>query len=299
MALTLLQIVQDAAVLCGLDKPSSVVGSTHPTAVKALAMLHVEGAALRRDYSWDVLKRLHTVTLVDGTQTYALPADFERHVFSTHWDSGMSLPASVGTSQDWQYVNNANFVYTTSKIARFWGWLNNQIYLYSTPDSTDAGNTITFEYQSASWIRYRTWVALTAYTGNADLVSGNKVWYNGNRYIAITSGTTSTTPPTHTSGSVADGTVTWQYQGNNLALQERFEFDTDVPLLDGVVLQLCLQAAFYEDLGQSEQAGNQRARAQQLAAQCCTNLKGISTIALTDMGVSEGAFMSNNSVRLI
>lgn len=291
MALTLLQIVQDAAVLCGLDKPSTVVGSTHPTAVKALAMLHVEGAALRRDYSWDVLKRLHTVTLVDGTQTYALPSDFERHVFGTSWDSGMSLPASNATSQDWQYVQSANFVYTTSKIARFWTWLNNQIYLYSTPDSTDAGNTITFEYQSATWIRYRTWVASTAYA------TGNRVWYNGNRYTWVSGATSGSTPPTHTTGSASDGGVTWTY--NSTELQERFEFDTDVPLLDGVVLQLCLQAAFYEDLGQSEQAGNQRARAQQLAAQCCTNLKGISTIALTDMGVSEGAFMSNNSVRLI
>jgi hypothetical protein len=283
--------VQDAAVLCGLDKPSTVVGSTHPTAVKALAMLHVEGAALRRDYSWDVLKRLHTVTLVDGAQTYALPTDFERHVFSTHWDSGMSLPASIATSQDWRYVNSANFVYTTSKIARFWTWLNNQIYLYSTPDSTDAGNTITFEYQSATWIRYRTWVASTAYA------TGNRVWYNGNRYTWVSGTTSGSTPPTHTTGNASDGGVTWAY--NSTELQERFEYDTDIPLLDGVVLQLCLQAALYEDLGQSEQAGNQRARAQQLAAQVCTNLKGISTIALTDMGVSEGAFMSNNSVRLI
>ncbi len=291
MALTLLQIVQDAAVLCGCDKPSSVVGSTHPTAVKALAMLHVEGAALRRDYSWDVLKRLHTVTLVDGTQTYALPADFERHVFGTHWDSGMSLPASIANSQDWQYVNKANFVYTPSKIVRCWTWLDNQIYLYSTPDSTDAGNTITFEYQSATWIKYRTWSAITSYS------SGNKVWYNGNRYTWVSGTTSGSTPPTHTTGTASDGGVTWAYTSSSL--QERFEFDTDTPLLDGVVLQLCLQAALYEDLGQSEQAGNQRARAQQLAAQVCTNLKGISTIPLTDMGVSEGAFMSNNSVRLI
>ena len=257
-------------------------------------MLHVEGAALRRDYSWDVLKRLHTVTLVDGTQTYALPADFERHVFSTQWDSGMSLPASVANSQDWQYVQSANFVYTSSKIARFWGWLNNQIYLYSTPDSTDAGNTLTFEYQSSSWIRYKTWTASTPGFG-----SGSRVWYNGNRYAWVSGTTSGTTPPTHTTSfPTSDGGVTWYY--NSAAqLQDRFEYDTDIPLLDGLVLQLCLQAALYEDLGQSEQAGNQRARAQQLAAQVCTNLKGISTIALTDMGVSEGAFMSNNSVRLI
>jgi hypothetical protein len=291
MPLTLLQIVQDAATLVGLDKPSSVVGSTHPTATKALAMLHVEGAELRRNYAWDALKRTHTVTLVNGTQAYALPADFERHVPSTHWDNGMSLPATVVGSQDWQFVQHANFVYTSSKVMRFWTWLNNQIYLYSTPDSTDAGNTITFEYQSATWIRYRTWLASTGYA------TGNRVWYNGNRYTWVSGTTSGSTAPTHTVGNASDGGVTWAY--NSTELQERFEYDTDIPLIDGVVLQLSLQAALYEDLGQSEQAQAQRARAAQLATQVCTNLKGPSAIALTDMGVSEGAFMSNNSVRIV
>jgi hypothetical protein len=194
-------------------------------------------------------------------------------------------------SQDWQFVQHANFVYTSSKVMRFWTWLNNQIYLYSTPDSTDAGNTITFEYQSATWIRYRTWLASTGYA------TGNRVWYNGNRYTWVSGTTSGSTAPTHTVGNASDGGVTWAY--NSTELQERFEYDTDIPLIDGVVLQLSLQAALYEDLGQSEQAQAQRARAAQLATQVCTNLKGPSAIALTDMGVSEGAFMSNNSVRIV
>lgn len=291
MALTLLQIVQDAAVLVGLDKPSSVISSTHPTAVKALAMLHVEGATLRRDYMWEQLKRTHTVTLVDGTQTYALPADFERHVPETTWDNDLSLPVNPATSQDWQFVNHSNVATTSTKTVRFWTYLNNQIYLYSTPDSTDAGNTITFEYLSSTWIRYKTWVASTAYS------SGARVWHNGNRYTWVSGTTSGSTAPTHTVGNASDGGVTWAY--NSTELQERFEYDTDIPLIDGVVLQLCLQAALYEDLSQWEQAQATRARAEKLASQVSLNLKGSSTIALTDMGVSDGVYVGNNSIRIM
>ena len=291
MPLTLLQIVQDAAVLTGLDKPSSVVSSTHPTAVKALAMLHVEGANLRRDHSWDKLKRLCTITLVDGQQTYALPSDFERHVPSTHWDNrfGLEVMGPVN-SADWQYVNNAQFVYTSSKVMRCWTWNNNQIYLSSTPDSTDAGSTITFEYQSLTWVRYRTWTASTAYS------SGAKVWYNGNRYTWVSGTTSGSTAPTHTVGNASDGGVTWAY--NSTELQERFEFDTDVPLIDDTALQLSLQAAIYEDLGQGEQAQIARGRAEKLASQTAKDLQGPTRFGLTDLGDSGGVFVSNNSVRL-
>lgn len=293
MSLTLLQIVQDASTLVGLDKPTSIIGSTHPTAVKALAMLHLEGANLRRDYSWDVLKRQHTITLQEGVQTYPLPADFERHVFSTAWDNRQLLPVSgPQTSQDWQFLNNSNFVYTTSKAMRCWTWLNNQVFLYSIPDSTDAGSTITFEYFSRTWIRYQLWRPSASYTIN------DRVWWNGNRYTSASTATSGSTPPTHTTGTVSDGVVNWIYRDPNTFsdVQERFEYNTDVPLLDGPVLQMMLQAALYDDMGQVEQAGTQRARAQKLASQCSTNLKGISTISLTDLKTSEtdeGVYVSS------
>jgi len=55
--------------------------------------------------------------------------------------------------------------------------------------------------------------------------SGSKIMYsptgayggtstNANVYIATTSGITGATPPTHTTGSVSDGTITWQFAGN-------------------------------------------------------------------------------------
>ena len=49
------------------------------------------------------------------------------------------------------------------------------------------------------------WLASTAYS------SGTFVNANGKVYKVISSGTTSNSPPNHTSGTVIDGTVTWEY----------------------------------------------------------------------------------------
>lgn len=45
-------------------------------------------------------------------------------------------------------------------------------------------------------------------------VSANyRVYYNGNEYLTISGGTTGATPPTHTTGIVHDGGISWRYMG--------------------------------------------------------------------------------------
>ena len=43
--------------------------------------------------------------------------------------------------------------------------------------------------------------------------SNYRVYHNGNEYLATNTGTTGATPPTHTTGTASDGTITWQYMG--------------------------------------------------------------------------------------
>jgi hypothetical protein len=52
---------------------------------------------------------------------------------------------------------------------------------------------------------YTEWVTSTVYALNA------YVFYGNNVYTATSAGTSGATPPTHTSGSVSDGGVTWKY----------------------------------------------------------------------------------------
>jgi hypothetical protein len=52
---------------------------------------------------------------------------------------------------------------------------------------------------------YTVWLGTTAY------IVGDKKGYGGRLYTATVAGTTSATPPSHTSGTATDGTVTWQF----------------------------------------------------------------------------------------
>ena len=65
---------------------------------------------------------------------------------------------------------------------------------------------------------YIGWVCTTAgyavkeaWTTSDTTALGKYVNYDGNIYVATTAGTTGATPPTHTSGTVSDGGVSWRY----------------------------------------------------------------------------------------
>ena len=60
------------------------------------------------------------------------------------------------------------------------------------------------------------------WASNQVIKKGEYRYYGDNLYIAVTTGTTGTTAPTHTSGNKADGSiittppaVTWRYFGQN------------------------------------------------------------------------------------
>jgi phage tail sheath gpL-like len=92
---------------------------------------------------------------------------------------------------------------------------------------------------------YVPWVTLTAYTLGAHVVA------SGNLYRAIVAGTTGAVAPTHTTGTAADGTVTWIYvQQAPLAsatvqpYQMIAENDGDLTFGRGSELALMVRAAF-------------------------------------------------------
>lgn len=55
-------------------------------------------------------------------------------------------------------------------------------------------------------VAYSVWATATSYTSGSDYITNGD-----NIYLAITTGTSGATPPTHTSGEVSDGGVTWRY----------------------------------------------------------------------------------------
>ncbi len=77
--MTLLTMVQEAAVLCNLPQPSSVISSTDPNVPILLALANQEGQELSRRHDWSgLMLQNFTFASVAAEQQTAFPADFER-----------------------------------------------------------------------------------------------------------------------------------------------------------------------------------------------------------------------------
>lgn len=69
---------------------------------------------------------------------------------------------------------------------------------------------------------YPTVGTVTAWASGANYSAGNIVVQAGRYYAAVTSGAAGSTAPTHTSGSVSDGNIMWDYLGTTALQPVRF-----------------------------------------------------------------------------
>lgn len=236
--MSLLTIVQNAMLEVGLTAPSSVISNSDTLVKQFLAHATREGKEVRNKVDWPQLIREYTFTLATSTASYAMPADFERFSFMTHWDRSMSWEL-VGpiSSQDWQMIKSGIVTTAPRRRWRFKGFGSTQFFVDPTPDSTDSGVTLVFEYYSKSWCRPRTWVQGQVYGTNSF------TFYNGNYYSTVSGGTAGATPPTHTTGSVTDGAVLWAYSA---LPYETFTADTDVSNVDENIIELGTKFRFLQ-----------------------------------------------------
>lgn len=120
--MTALTIAQTAADELGIDRPSSLVGSTDPSARQMLALLNREGVHLVTRYEWAACIREYQVTVTSGTATYAVPSDFSRLVDGTMWDDTnrweMIGPLS---SQEWELLLRGIIISTPRRVWRLIG----------------------------------------------------------------------------------------------------------------------------------------------------------------------------------
>ena len=88
-------------------------------------------------------------------------------------------------------------------------------------DAAPNGATITVDPPLGAVTNYTFayWAASTTYTTTASATVGTILFYNGNFYRVTTAGISSTTGPTHTTGSAGNGTTTLQWIGINTWLR--------------------------------------------------------------------------------
>lgn len=144
---TLLDLIQNASRELGLPVPEQIIGSRDPQVSQMLAIVRRLGKDLVREFEWQQLITMASITTSAGILEYDLPAGWNRQIPQTEWNRTQSEPLlGPATSQQWQLYRAWTMGATTRTPFRI---LNNKIVLLNSPAD---GDSIAFEYVSGNWV---------------------------------------------------------------------------------------------------------------------------------------------------
>lgn len=164
--MSLLTIIQGAADILSLPRPSAVVASSDQQIRQLFALANVEGEELatRPSRGWQALiKEFTFVSVAAETQVGAIPADFGYCIADTAFnrDQARKLMGPLTPSQ-WQGAR-ANHV--SNPVGYFFRIRGDAFLMLPTPA---AGDTIAYEYSSANWAQSSAGVGRAAFTADED-----------------------------------------------------------------------------------------------------------------------------------
>jgi len=143
-------IINRAAVECGLTPSSDVFAETDPSFIQLRNLINSCGQDLVESYPWEILRREHQIVTAvpPDTGVYDLPADFGYMIPQTGWERAENVPLGGPLSpQQWSYLIGRDLVSFTI-YASFRIMENKfQIFPQPPPDGLD----INFEYISRAW----------------------------------------------------------------------------------------------------------------------------------------------------
>jgi hypothetical protein len=228
--MSLFSAVTKVAKKAGYEVDASVgIASVDVTTLQLVQIAQDVIEEMADKYCWPKLWKDTSITLATSTATYALPGDFSYPHYETFWNStnGFRLYGPIAANE---YGENLGYGLSADLFDNFAirGVTDNEILIYPTPTSTNNGETVLFQYQSARPVRPKTWVTATVFA------AGAYCFYNGNYYSTVAGGTTGATAPTHTTSSASDGGVTWVIY---LGAYRNFLADTDEVVLNERILR--------------------------------------------------------------
>jgi len=241
--MSLVTAVQNVANEAGYTVETGVTASTETTTKQLRTIAQRINNEIADQYPWPKMYASGSITLVAGQASYQLPAAFSWYHYETFWNSSTRWRV-LGPMSPQEYAEIRGYGLNTTVYQRFQvrGISNNELLISPTPTASQNGNIIIFEYIADRSVRPATWTASTAYAANA------YTFYNGNYYQTTAGGTSGATPPTHTSGSVSDGGVTWTYYSG---AYNQFLADSDETVFNQKTLELGMLERFAEIHGLS------------------------------------------------
>lgn len=165
------EIVNAAAVECGLTASTDVFSSSDPAFVQLRTMLTSVGRELLGLHQWNRFVKTHTITTAvpPDTGDYDLPSDFGFMIDQTGWtptNVGMGLPLGGPLSeQDWAYLVNTNLASSTIYVS----FKQSEGKFIVLPQPPPNAIDIIFSYISRWWVA----AAATPTTASTDKVQAN------------------------------------------------------------------------------------------------------------------------------
>lgn len=245
---TVKEIIDEFCDRINQPRESTIIGSTSPAARQFLSLFKFIGRELiSNPNGWSQLKRIYTFTVSTGVANYQLPGDFDKLLVGTQWGVTNQIPLS-GPISDAQmafqtYGQVAASPFSSYQINGAQGYIFNtspytqrsQGYFQISPAGQNNTDQNAIAYLSNNFVWPRDWIANTAYSLN-DVRTGVN-----NMYICTTAGTSGTTRPSVLTGTVVDGTVTWQVYTEPYIISN----DSDFCLFDDDLMIEGLRWAWY------------------------------------------------------
>jgi hypothetical protein len=146
---TALQIISAAAVECSLGEVTDAYGSSDNNIVLMRQLLKDVGRALVKSRTWTQLVKEGSITTVEGTYLYDLPADFRSLVDQTLWNRTTQLPVPGPISpQGWQLLRGR---VAALAVGVFFRIQSGKVELYPVTD-TPGDQELYYEYNSSYWV---------------------------------------------------------------------------------------------------------------------------------------------------
>lgn len=236
--MTIATVIQNVANEAGYTVESNVIGSSETTTKQLLAIAQRINRDIFEAYPWPKCYASGAITLVGGQGTYALPAAFSHLQYESFWNQSTRWRV-LGPMSEREYADAVGFGLNTTVYQRFQirGISNTELLIWPTPGAQYNGDTLVFEYIADRSVRPRNWVTATAFGANSYCFN------NGNYYQTTAGGTTGATAPTHTTGTVSDGAVSWTYYNG---VYDQFLANTDVSFFNEKLLEQGVLERFAE-----------------------------------------------------
>lgn len=162
--MSILTVVQDAAVLCGMPRPANVIGSTEDFESEMAVLTRRAGEEIIRRHEWGRLIRTQAYTTNGSSTDFTVPTDFQRLVMNGAVSYGATSFIRGGLS-DAEWRLHARQSGATARYRL----LGNSIQV--VPAVSAANTPITVQYISRNWVIGTDSVPIAAPVSDSDTMA--------------------------------------------------------------------------------------------------------------------------------